>query len=449
MSSTIAAISTPLGAGGIAMIRISGENACSVSEQVFSSASGKRVSEMHGYTCAYGTVSDHGEVLDDVVLTVFRAPHSYTGEDTVEITCHGGIYLTKRILGLIYRAGAEPAAAGEFTKRAFLNGKLSLSQAEAVMDVIRADGAAALSQATLAKDGRLGKQMREISERIVDMMSALAYWLDDAEECPPELEADTLLSQLQTLISALKRLTKGYENGRVLREGIRTVLLGRPNAGKSSVMNWLCGTDRSIVTSIAGTTRDVITEQVKIDDFTLVLSDTAGIREADDEIESIGITQAFHALDAAQLVLYVVDAAAGLSGDDRRTLDQCKKCKVIVLWNKIDLTDAPPPELPFPVLCCEAIHETDHDRLADLLREQFDISVSMHEPSLLNERQNMLVSRSLDALKRAEMLVSEQYPLDMLYSELESAAESLRMIEGDSVSDDVIDGVFSKFCVGK
>ena len=446
---TIAAISTPLGAGGIAMIRISGQDAVRIADDIFRAANGVKVAEMRGYSCAYGTVCEGDAVIDDVVLTVFRAPHSYTGEDTVEITCHGGIYLTKRVLGLLYRCGAEPAGAGEFTKRAFLNGKLSLTQAEAVMDVIQADGAAALAQATVAKDGRLGKEMHAISSEIVEMLSALAYWLDDAEEFPEELQPERLLGQVQSLLDRLEKLSRGYENGRVIREGIPTVLLGRPNSGKSSVMNWLCGMNRSIVTNIAGTTRDIITEQVKIDDFMLVLSDTAGIRDTNNEIESIGISQAFHALDTAQLVLYVIDATVGITEEDIKTLEKCHAAHVIVLWNKTDLSDAEPPEIPYPVLTCRAIFETDHDRLADALRKLFDVRYSVSEPALMNERQNQLVRSAAASLQNAKELLLSQSPLDMLYTELETACSSLRKIDGEDITEDVIDGVFSRFCVGK
>ena len=247
---TIAAISTPEAPGGIAMIRISGDQAIQIAEHIFASYNHLTISEMTGYTCAYGNILDKGERIDDVVPTVFRAPHSFTGEDTVEITCHGGLYVSKRILRLLFQNGAKPAEAGEFTKRAFMNGKMSLSQAEAVMDIISADGEAALKQANLAKDGYLGRQMSDIADRLIDFMSALAYWMDDAEECPPELERDTLSASLNEIKQQLDQLASDYQNGRIIREGIQTVLLGRPNAGKSSVMNWLCGTDRSIVTDI-------------------------------------------------------------------------------------------------------------------------------------------------------------------------------------------------------
>ncbi|MBQ6042286.1 MAG: tRNA uridine-5-carboxymethylaminomethyl(34) synthesis GTPase MnmE [Oscillospiraceae bacterium] len=446
---TIAAISTPDAAGGIAMIRISGADAFRIAERAFRSADGTKVTEMRGYSCAYGHVYDGETVLDDVVLTVFRAPHSYTGEDTVEITCHGGIYLTKQIILLLYRCGAEPAGPGEFTRRAFENGKLSLSQAEAVMNVIQADGAAALQLANYAKDGKLGSEMRKISDELVDLMSALAYWMDDAEECPPELERTKLSQQLTVLHDKLENMAQNYQNGLVLRSGIRTVLLGKPNAGKSSVMNWICGTDRSIVTSIAGTTRDVITEQVKIGEYTLILSDTAGLRDTDNEIESIGISQAYKTLEKADLVLYVIDASAGMDDTDRETLDRCTNQNVIVIWNKNDISDDNPPVLPYPLISVAAIHEDSVELLADALRAHYGTLTGIHGAMPLNERQNALICKAADALASAVEQVAFGAELDMIYADLECASNRLREIEGANVSEDVIDGVFSKFCVGK
>lgn len=446
---TIAAISTPDAAGGIAMIRISGEDAIRIADEIFTAANHVKVTEMRGYTCAYGTVSNGQEALDDVVLTVFRTPHSYTGEDTVEITCHGGIYLTKRILMTVYLHGAEPAAPGEFTKRAFLNGKLTLSQAESVMDLIQADGASALRVAQYAKEGRLGREMRGISDELVDLMSALAYWLDDAEECPPELERTSLTAKLNSIDTKLREMSARYQEGLVLRNGIRTVLLGKPNAGKSSVMNWLCGTNRSIVTDIAGTTRDVITEQVKISEFTLLLSDTAGLRETDNTIESIGISQAYQALDQADLVLYVADANVGMTDEDTELLEKCAGHHTVLIWNKTDLCDAAPPEMPIPVVQIAAIYEKSTEQLAAVLKDLFGQSAGASGAIPLNERQNLLILRASEAVRSGIEASESGNELDMMYADLEMAASYLREIEGEDVTDDVIDGVFSKFCVGK
>ncbi len=444
---TIAAISTPDAAGGIAMIRISGADSLRIADEIFTAVSRVKVTEMRGYSCTYGTVSDGTEILDDVVLTVFRAPHSYTGEDTVEITCHGGIYLTKRILMTVYLHGAEPAGPGEFTKRAYLNGKLSLSQAEAVMDVIQAEGASELRLANYAKAGKLGKKMHAISDSLVELMSALAYWLDDAEECPPELERAALTEKLNILYNDLTVMSSRYQDGLVLRNGIRTVLVGKPNAGKSSVMNWLCGTNRSIVTDIAGTTRDVITEQVKIGEYTLLLSDTAGLRETENAIETIGISQAYQALEQADLVLYVVDADCGLTAEDQQLLEKCAKHRVILLWNKTDLSDQLPPPLDIPCIQIAAIREDNTSVLENVLKQMFGTQNTAAVP--LNERQNLLIQRASASVASAIDCAVSGSELDMMYADLELAATYLREIDGENVTDDVIDGVFSKFCVGK
>ena len=444
---TIAAISTPEAPGGIAMIRISGDQSISIAEHIFVSYNNLTIRKMQGYTCAYGKIMDHEDRIDDVVLTVFRAPHSFTGEDTVEITCHGGLYISKRILRLLFQHGASPADPGEFTKRAFLNGKMTLTQAEAVMDLISADGEAALKQANLAMDGMLGKQMNAIADRLIDFMSALAYWMDDAEECPPELERNTLSENLNEMQVQLDRLADEYQNGRRIRNGIKTVLLGRPNAGKSSVMNWLCGTERSIVTDIAGTTRDIVTEQVKIGEYTLLLSDTAGLRETDHQIESIGIRQAYRELENSEFALYVIDATTGLSDEDISIFSKCPK-HTLILWNKTDITDAVPPELPFPVVMISAIEKPPLSVLLDPMRNIFGEAVT-NRPQIMNERQRCLIESASHSISEARNLIDAGEELDILYTSLESAVNFLQEINGIDVSEDVIQGVFSKFCVGK
>ncbi|HBI85923.1 MAG TPA: tRNA uridine-5-carboxymethylaminomethyl(34) synthesis GTPase MnmE [Ruminococcus sp.] len=445
---TIAAVSTPPAAGGIAMIRISGDEAIDIAARVFHPYHDTKITEMRGYTCVYGEVRQGDERLDDGILTVYRAPHSYTGEDVVEITCHGGIYLTKRVLRLLFEQGASPAEAGEFTRRAFMNGKLSLTQAESVMDIISADGAAALRQANLAREGILGKQMLEVSAGLIELLSAMTYWMDDAEEFPPELEPERVRKVIRGMHEKLSGLIENYENGRVLREGIRTVLLGLPNAGKSSVMNWLCGTDRSIVTEIAGTTRDIITEQVRVGDYTLLLSDTAGIRETENPIEAIGIEQVYRALNSADLILYVVDAQFGLTEGDLTILEKCSSTKRLILWNKTDTSESDPPQLDIPVLKCAAIHESGHEKLENALKELFG-NLSPSTPVLLNERQRQLAIDADMYISNTLKDLDSGAELDMIAVQLEFAVQKLREIEGGDVSEDVINGVFSRFCVGK
>ncbi len=446
--STIAAISTPPAVGGISMIRISGEKSIAVAEHLFYSANQVKVSEMRGYTCAYGYICDGNERIDDVILTVFRAPHSYTGEDTVEITCHGGLYLTNEILHLVLKNGAVPAGAGEFTKRAFLNGKLSLSQAEAVMNVIEADGKAALHQANLVKEGRLSRQMNAIADELIGILSALAYWLDDAEQFPEELDSSRLFTQIREIYNKLSDMSKHYRDGKIYLQGIRTVLLGKPNAGKSSVMNWLCGVNRSIVTSIAGTTRDVITEQVKVGAYTLLVSDTAGIRETENEIETIGIEQAMKALSTADLVLYVVDASVGITKEDREVLKQCEGTKTVILWNKTDLNSTE-PDVDFPhLLPCSMIADPPFDGLLKHLQQLFP-EIVPNQPSVVNERQNQLLESAMKHVRSAMDLLESYGEPDLISVDLEIAARHLSEIDGKDVSKETIDGVFSRFCVGK
>lgn len=449
MAETVAAISTPNAAGGIGMIRISGEDATMLAEQIFHSVSGRKVTEMRGYTCAYGTIADGDEVLDDVVLTVFRAPHSYTGEDVVEITCHGGVYLCRRILALLYRVGALPAGAGEFTKRAYLNGKISLSQAEAVMDVIAADGEITLKQANYARSGRLSQRMRSCSEKITALLSAFAYWMDDPEEFPPELQEDTLISELGSICGELQKMQETYRNGKVFREGIRTVLLGLPNAGKSSVMNWLSGTRRSIVTDIAGTTRDVVTEQVRFGEYTLLLADTAGIREASNPIETIGIEAAFSEVQQSVLILYVVDASVGLTAEDEAILHRFADKKQILLWNKNDLAGVSEPPEGYPTAVCAAKTGDGEENLLRALTMVYPVPDSSADMTILNERQSALIAEASASLNATISDLLGGQPLDMVYQDLESAANALFSLDGENVSEDVVNGVFSKFCVGK
>ncbi len=446
---TIAAVSTPNATGGLGVLRIAGDEAISIAENVFRSANGRLVSDMAGYTCAYGNIFDNDIFVDDVVLTVFRKPNSYTGDDIVEISCHGGVYICKKILSLLYRYGAKPAEAGEFTRRAFENGKMSLSQAEAVMQAIHAEGEAALQEANYARSGKLSALMRNVQQEITGLLSALAYWMDDPEESPPELEPAYLIATITGLRDRLCAMADEYENGRVFREGVRTALLGRPNAGKSSVMNWLTGMRRSIVTEIPGTTRDVVTESVRIGSYTLLLADTAGIRISSDQIERLGIEQSYVEAEMAQLLLYVVDATVGIADEDVAFLERYANKKRIVLWNKTDLSDAPPPQLSVPVVSCAAKLQRGDDSLLLALRQILGDVPTEQRPTLITERQRVLVSRAADCLLEAIRLIHDEQPVDMLYELLQSAAFSLGEIDGDLVSDAVIDGVFRRFCVGK
>ena len=301
--STICAVSTPLAQGGISVIRISGKDALKVAKAVFRPLSCGDVSSMAGYSCAYGQIVDGHKAVDDGVLTVFRAPRSYTGEDVCEISCHGGIYVTKRVLRLCLENGAEPADRGEFTKRAFLNGKMSLTQAEAVMDTISAQGEYALNSANLARSGKLFEQIKALTDKLVDILGELAAWVDYPEEDLPAVEQTALEKSLDGGVRSLDRILENYDRGLIFKNGIDTCIAGKPNVGKSAMMNMLLGFERSIVTDVAGTTRDVVQESVRLGRVILKLSDTAGIHETADKVEKLGVELARKRLDSAMLIL--------------------------------------------------------------------------------------------------------------------------------------------------
>ena len=314
--STIAAVSTPNAVGGIAVIRISGENALGVADRIFTSVSGKKAADMEGYTCAYGYAHDGDERLDDCILTVFRAPHSYTGEDTAEISCHGGIYVTRRVLRAALANGADNALPGEFTKRAFMNGKLDLTQAEAVMDVISAKSERELKLAEELRSGSAFRMAEACSQKLMKVLGDLAAWADYPEEDIPEVEPKALCAELREIRGELFRLIENYDAGRIVREGVSTAIVGKPNVGKSTLFNLLSGCQRSIVTDIAGTTRDIVEETVRLGDIVLRLSDTAGIRETADFIEGIGVEMAEKLIDSAELIIAVFDGGCPCTADD-------------------------------------------------------------------------------------------------------------------------------------
>ncbi len=456
--STIAAISTPHAEGGIAVIRISGTDALTIADRVFHSASGRKIpSEMPGYTCAFGTAHRNHQVLDEVVLTVFRAPMSYTGEDVAELSCHGGIYVSREILRAVLDAGAVPAEAGEFTKRAFQNGKISLTQAEAVMDVISADNARELAFARSLHEGAVFRRIRTIIDQIVTVLGALAAWADYPEDDIPEVSPEALARSLGAIRTALCETIRTGDYGRILKDGVSAVIVGRPNVGKSTLFNLLSGCQRSIVTNIAGTTRDVVEERVRLGDVTLRLWDTAGLRETEDVIEQIGVNIARERLEQADLVLAVFDGTDALSVEDEELLRQLEgreTRRVIAIVNKMDCGNAEAMErIAERCACCIPMSAKDGNGLEELrsaIAERFyEGDVTPEMGILANERQLRCAQAALAAVAQAIEALDAGEMLDAITVLLDEAAEHLMNLTGERVSEKVVEDVFTRFCVGK
>ena len=452
--STIAAVSTPNAVGGIAVIRISGDKAIDIASKVFTPAGGRSVHDMEGYTCAYGIAHDNGERIDDCILTVFRAPHSYTGEDTAEISCHGGLYVSKRILRAILRNGAENAEGGEFTKRAYLNGKLDLTQAEAVMDIISAKGETELKMAEALREGAAFRKARKCSDKLMKILGDLAAWADYPEEDIPEIEPQALMSELSEVREELSTLVENYDSGRILREGIATAIIGRPNVGKSTLFNCLSGCERSIVTDIAGTTRDIVEESVRLGDLTLRLSDTAGIHDTDDVIEGIGVDMAEKMIDSSELVIAVFDGSCPLTADDLKLIDKTKNKKCIAAVNKNDVSQ----QLDVKELSKYFIHivylsakeSTGVDVLEKEINELFSINEhTFDNVSAANERQKKCIDSALASIDEAMSALQCGEMLDAVNVIIDEAEQSILSLTGEKITDAVVDEVFSRFCVGK
>ncbi len=452
--STIAAISTPDSTGGIAVIRISGEDAVSVAEKIFTPYGGKKVSDMDGYTCAYGIAHDGGERIDDCILTIFRAPHSYTGENTAELSCHGGIYVTRRILRTIFKNGAEPAQPGEFTKRAYLNGKLDLTQAEAVMEIISAKGERELKMAENLREGAAFKRAKACSDILVRILGDLAAWADYPEEDIPAVEPENLIKDLTDVRGKLSSLVENYDCGRILREGISTAIVGRPNVGKSTLFNCLSGCERSIVTNIAGTTRDVIEETVSLGDIVLRLSDTAGIHQTDDVIEGIGIGIAEKTAQSAELVIAVFDGSCPLSEDDYSLIDKIRGMNCVAVINKSDEESVIEDE----ILSKEFIHlvylsakeNTGIEKLCEKIENIFSINEStVNSVCAANERQKRCIDSALMCVDNSIEAINSGELLDAVNVLIDEAEQHLLELTGERITNAVVDNVFSRFCVGK
>lgn len=452
--STIAAISTPNAVGGIAVIRISGDEAISVAKRIFTPFGEKNVEDMAGYTCAYGIAHDNGQRIDDCILTIFKAPHSYTGEDTAELSCHGGLFVSRKILRAALKNGAVTAEAGEFTKRAFLNGKLDLTQAEAVMDVISAKGELELKMAENLREGAVFKAAKKCSERLLKLLSGLAAWTDYPDEDIPEVEPEAILSELEAVRDDLSALTADYDRGKIVREGVATAIVGRPNVGKSTLFNCLSGCERSIVTDIAGTTRDVVEESVRLGDITLRLSDTAGIRETDDIIEGIGVDIAWKTVDSSELVLAVFDGSCPLMADDFNLINKIKNKKCVAVINKSDeqtvIDEAQLKEYFVQLVYISAKENQGIRDLENAVKAVFEInSNSFSAVTAANERQKLCIEKAAESVENAIEAIHFGEMLDAVNVLVDEAEQCLLELTGERITDAVVDEVFSRFCVGK
>ncbi len=455
MEKTIAAISTAPAPGGIGIVRISGGEAFAVAEKVFRGVSGKKLSQMKGYTAQLGgAYTPAGEKLDDVVALVYRGPKSYTGEDVVELSCHGGLYMTKRLLQLVLDAGAAPAGPGEFTRRAFLNGKMDLAQAEAVMGLISASGEQARKAALAGSTGVLSRKIESIKQGLLEQAAHLAAWADFPEEDVPQVEEAALLEGIRQGEKALEELLQGFDRGRMYREGLVTVIAGRPNAGKSTLMNLLSGCQRSIVTQYAGTTRDVVEETVMVAGVPLRLADTAGIRDTDDPVESIGVQAARQRLETAQLVLAVFDSSQALEKEDWELMDALEKVPAIAIVNKSDLPtrmDVEAIQRRFEkTVSLSAATGEGLAALEQALSEILDTKdFHPQEGVLFTQRQRRDAQTALDSLREGEQALVLGLTLDAVTVCVEDALHALAALTGEQVSEEIVDRVFEEFCVGK
>lgn len=457
METTIAAISTAMSASGIGIVRMSGPESMDVISRIYRSKNGgKNIKDVKSHTIHYGYIFDGEEVVDEVLVMVMRAPRTYTGEDTVEIDCHGGVYAMKKVLETVLRNGAQIAEPGEFTKRAFLNGRLDLSQAEAVMDVIQAKSAVALKSSLQQLKGSVLRAIKEIRSSILYQIAFIESALDDPEHISLEGYPEKLRKIVDEEYEKVETLLKSADDGRMIQEGIKTVILGKPNAGKSSLLNFLVGEDRAIVTDIAGTTRDTLEEYISLHGISLRIIDTAGIRETEDVVEKIGVGKAKKMAEDADLILYVVDSSLPLDENDREIMELLGGRKSIVIYNKTDLESAVDikelkEKTGSPVIPVSVVEETGITELEETIKKMFfrgEISFD-DEVYITNARHKTALEEALESLKMVRESIETGMSEDFFSIDLMSAYESLGKIVGESVGEDLVNEIFSRFCVGK
>lgn len=454
---TIAAIATAMSNSGIGIVRISGDEALDVADRIFRPKKGSRkVSDMETHTIHYGYVTDGDEVIDEVMLLIMKAPRSYTCEDTIEIDCHGGVLVMKKILETVLKYGARPAEPGEFTKRAFLNGRIDLSQAESVIDVINAQNELALKSSVSQLQGAVLEKIKAIRAVVLHELAFIESALDDPEHVSLEGYPEQLHEIMSDAHSKVKKLLDSSDNGKMLKEGINTAIVGKPNAGKSSLLNILVGEERAIVTEIAGTTRDILQEQIQIGGIGLNVIDTAGIRDTEDIVEKIGVNKSREYIEKADLIIYVVDSSTELDENDQEIIEAIQNKKAIVLLNKSDLdtkTDASvlQTQLSKPILSISAKNNTGIHELETLIEEMFfSGKLSFNdEVYITNIRQKNALAEAQNSLKMVLQSIADGMPEDFFTIDMMNAYEALGTIIGESVGEDLVNEIFSKFCMGK
>lgn len=454
---TIAAIATALSNAGISIVRISGDSALSIIDKIYMSKKGNKILSMEKtHTIHYGYIKDGDQIIDEVMVAIMKAPNSYTREDTVEINCHGGIVVTKKILETVLKAGARIAEPGEFTKRAFLNGRIDLSQAEAVCDIIHAKNELALKNSINQLRGKVYELIKKLREDILRDVAFIEAALDDPEHISLDGFSDELKSHIESVSQKVEHLIRDAVNGKIIKEGIKTVIIGKPNAGKSSLLNALMGEERAIVTDIAGTTRDTLEETININGIVLNIIDTAGIRATDDIIEKMGVQKAIKAAVDADLIIYVIDSSTQLDENDEDIFDLIKDKRSILLLNKADLTPKVKMEdikrrTSHPVISISLVENTGMEQFLNTIKEMFfEGKLSFNdEIYITSERQRESLVEAQKSLKLVKQAIDDGMPEDLYTVDLMNAYEELGKIIGENVDEDLVNMIFKEFCMGK
>ena len=455
MFDTIAAISTPRGEGGIGIVRLSGDDSLNILEKIFKPKSNKNIKEIKSYTINYGHIYDGDILVDEVLVSIMKAPNTYTREDIIEINCHGGYLITEKVLELVLKNGAKIAEPGEFTRRAFLNGRLDLTQAEAVIDLIHGKTEKGISLSLNNLRGDLKEQIHYLKKILLDVAAHVNVVLDYPEEGVDEPIPDHLIKELHNVKDTITRLIESYDKGKMIKEGIKTAIVGKPNVGKSSLLNSILREERAIVTSIAGTTRDTIEEIINIKGIPLIMVDTAGIRETCDEVENIGVQKSKKVLKEADLVLFVMDSSRELSDEDKEIYDNIQSEKVIGILNKIDMEKKLDVSNLSKVKKWIEISALENIGIDNLENEiyKFIISENIEDSSekliITNIRHKSALEKTKKAIENIFETIDMGYPMDLIAVDLNDALDSLSEVTGEISSEDLLDHIFSNFCVGK